>query len=272
MGKQTIPSSALFRLTASPPPPPPTADGGTGTGLTAEYFNNQTLSAPVVVSRVDATIDVDWGEGSPASAVSVDNFSARWTGQVEAPVTGNYTFSLISDDGVRLWVNNVLLINNWTNHGPTTDTSPGIVLTAGQKYDIKLEYYEFNSGAVLRLQWSIPGLGPQIIPKGRLYPATAASARLGSDQAESYNAEPSVHVYPIPAIDELRIDYVSKAAGDLSLRLVNTVGQSVLQLHNKVTEGQNSIRVPVRNLNRGIYILYMNQGDRQLRRKILLSE
>ncbi|WP_394342032.1 T9SS type A sorting domain-containing protein [Spirosoma pollinicola] len=76
----------------------------------------------------------------------------------------------------------------------------------------------------------------------------------------------------MPAIDELRIDYVSKAAGDLSLRLVNTVGQSVLQLHNKVTEGQNSIRVPVRNLNRGIYILYMNQGDRQLRRKILLSE
>ena len=57
--------------------------------------------------------------GSPAAAIAADTFSARWIGQVEAQFTGTYTFYTQSDDGVRLWVNGQLLVNNWTNHSVT---------------------------------------------------------------------------------------------------------------------------------------------------------
>ena len=57
------------------------------------------------VTRIDPTVDFDWGTGSPAAAIGADTFSVRWTGQVQAPFSGTYTFYTVSDDGVRLWVN-----------------------------------------------------------------------------------------------------------------------------------------------------------------------
>ncbi len=146
--------------------------GGTGTGLRGEYYNNKTLSSPSVLTRTDATVNNDYGNGSPAAGVNADNFSVRWTGQVEAPVSGSYTFSTTSDDGVRLFVNGNQVINNWTDHGPVTDNSAGISLTAGQKYTISMEYYESGGGAVARLLWAYPGQSQQIIPQTRLFPAS----------------------------------------------------------------------------------------------------
>ena len=154
----------------------PDPNPGTGTGLAAEYFNNKTLTAPTVLTRTDATVNFDWASGSPApGTVTVDNFSVRWTGKVEAPVTGDYTFSTISDDGVRLWVNGIQVINNWTDHAPTTNNSSAISLTAGQKYDVKMEFYESGGGAQAKLLWTYPGQTQQAIPTARLYPATGTS-------------------------------------------------------------------------------------------------
>ncbi|MFD2571558.1 NPCBM/NEW2 domain-containing protein [Spirosoma soli] len=170
VGKQDIPASALYRVgTAS--------GGGSGTGLQAEYFNNTSLAGPVVLTRTDATVNFDWGSSSPAGGtVNGDNFSVRWTGQIEAPVTGDYTFSTFSDNGVRLWVNGVQLVNNWNEHGPAMDNANPITLTGGQKYDIKMEFYEVNGGAAARLLWAYPGQSQQAVPQGRLYPAAATSA------------------------------------------------------------------------------------------------
>src|SRR3954464_2132306 len=81
----------------------------TGTGLHADYFNNQTLTAPVAVTRTDGTVNFNWGSGAPAAGIGADHFSARWTGQVEPLFTQTYTFFTVSDDGVRLWVNGQLL-------------------------------------------------------------------------------------------------------------------------------------------------------------------
>jgi hypothetical protein len=152
---------------------------GTGTGLKAEYFNNKFLTAPSVLTRTDATVNFDFGGVSPAAGVNADNFSARWTGQVEAPVTGSYTFSTVSDDGVRLWVNGVQVINNWTDHAPTLDNGAAITLTAGQKYDIRMEFFESAGGAVARLLWAYPGQAQQVVPQTRLYPAPTLSAGTG---------------------------------------------------------------------------------------------
>lgn len=147
---------------------PPT-NVATGTGLYGEYFDNKNLSNRKV-TRTDATVNFfDWGIGSPDPLIGADTFSVRWSGWVHAPVDGSYTFYTFSDDGVRLWVNNVLVINKWIPQGGI-ENSGSITLEAGKKYDIRLEYYEEGGAAVIKLSWAYPGQAKQIIPMERLYP------------------------------------------------------------------------------------------------------
>jgi hypothetical protein len=143
---------------------------GTGTGLKGEYYDNMDLTT-LKVTRTDSAVNFNWGSGSPDPSVAVDTYSVRWTGKVEAPATETVTFYTRTDDGVRLWVNNVLIIDKWINQG-ATEWSGSIALTGGQKYDIKMEYYENTGGAVAELRWSSPTITKAIIPKDRLYPAT----------------------------------------------------------------------------------------------------
>jgi hypothetical protein len=143
---------------------------GTGTGLLGEYFNNPSLSAPIVISRTDPVVDFNWGGGSPDGAIGADNFSARWTGQVQATATGDFVFSTNSDDGVRLWIDGQKVIENWTDHGDILNSSPPVHLEAGHKYDLRLEWYERGGGALVRLSWSYPGQALQVVPQSQLYP------------------------------------------------------------------------------------------------------
>lgn len=158
---------AWQKLGSMPPPP-----GPTGTGLTGAYYNNSNFGAHVV-TRTDATVNFNWGTGTPDSRIAPDTFSVRWTGQVQPQYSQTHTFYVTSDDGVRLWVNNQLVINNWTDH-PPTENSGTIPLVGGNKYDIKLEYYEKTGGAVAQLAWSSSSQPKQIIPQARLYPGTVA--------------------------------------------------------------------------------------------------
>jgi hypothetical protein len=142
---------------------------GAGTGLRATYFNHMDLTG-ATVSRTDATVNFNWGTGSPAPGIGNIHFSARWTGEVQAIESGGYRFRTVSDDGVRLWVNGQLLINNWTNHAATTNTSATVPLTAGEKYDIRLEYYQNTGVGVMKLLWERPGqTSYAVVPQGELY-------------------------------------------------------------------------------------------------------
>jgi hypothetical protein len=95
----------------------------------------------------------------------------RWSGFVIAPVTGSYQFQTVSDDGVRLWLADALLVDNWTDHALTADVSPAVSLVAGQRYAIRLEYYEAGGGALIQLHWRVPGSGGfAAIPEAELLP------------------------------------------------------------------------------------------------------
>lgn len=146
------------------------ASGPVGIGLSGFYYDDLGFTSLKAV-RNDAGVNFDWGTSTPSgtSLSSPDTFSVRWTGKVYAPVTGSYTFTTTSDDGVRLYVNGQLIVNNFTDHA-ATDNSGSINLTGGTLYDIKLEYYENGGQAVARLAWSYPGQARQIIPANRLFP------------------------------------------------------------------------------------------------------
>jgi hypothetical protein len=141
-----------------------------GTGLLGQYFNNKTLSGTVVRQRTEA-VNFNWGKGSPGQGVNSNNFSARWTGTVEASSSGTYRFRTNANDGVRLWVNGVLVISNWANHSKTvTNTSGAVTLAAGTRYPITMEFFENSGPAVAQLLWTVPGATSYvIIPATRLY-------------------------------------------------------------------------------------------------------
>jgi hypothetical protein len=133
-------------------------------GLIGDYYNGINLSGGVINSRVDGPINFDWGSGSPGvSGVGSNQFSVQWNGYIRITETGQYTFRTLSDDGVRLTVDGTLVINNWTDHAVTTDTSSPVTLTAGQIYPVILEFYENGGLAEIRLQWQTPS-GSSFVP------------------------------------------------------------------------------------------------------------
>jgi len=147
-----------------------------GSGLKGEYWTNQdkTLTGAPTVTRTDPVIDFAWGTGAPATGVTADKFTVRWSGKVQPAVSETYTFFTTTDDGVRLWVNNQLLIDKWVDQGPT-EWSGTIALTAGQQYDVKLEYFENGGGAQAQVRWSSPSIAKAVVPMYRLFPATGTS-------------------------------------------------------------------------------------------------
>jgi hypothetical protein len=144
---------------------------GNGDGLQGTYYDNQDFSGKSI-SRVDRQINFNWSNGSPDAAIAADSWSTRWTGQVQAQYDQTYTFHTRSDDGVRLWVNGQLLIDQWKGQSPT-EYSGSIDLKAGQRYDIKLEYLEVMGAAEVQLSWSSPWTPRQLIPQSQLYSTTA---------------------------------------------------------------------------------------------------
>jgi hypothetical protein len=169
--RQIIPASQLYAPAPSggTPAPLPPSDG-LGTGLTGQYYDNADFSA-LAGTRIDATINFDWGGGAPDPTMGADTFSVRWTGRIEPRHSETYTFYTTSDDGVRLWINGQLVIDNWGDHAPTENASIPVSLAAGQKYDIRMEYYENGGGAVARLEWRSASQTRQIVPQSQLYPA-----------------------------------------------------------------------------------------------------
>ncbi|PYJ97187.1 MAG: hypothetical protein DME23_16795, partial [Verrucomicrobia bacterium] len=153
-------STATTTLSVLPVPPP---------GLDGTYFDNMDLTNPML-TRNDSTINFDWGDGSPDPTIGPDTFSVRWVGKIAPLYSETYTFYALTDDGFRLWVNNQLIIDSWIDQPPTERASTPIALTAGVKYDIRIEYYENGGGAVAKLLWSSPSQPKQIVPAGRLYP------------------------------------------------------------------------------------------------------
>jgi hypothetical protein len=124
------------------------------------------------VSRVDPEINFLWGSGSPDSTIAPDTFSARWEGKIQATVSGTHTFTVGSDDGSRLWIGETLIVDHWSDHGHTL-RSGTMVLTAGQKYPIKVEYYENTAGASAELRWTPPSGTSVVVPSSALTPPPA---------------------------------------------------------------------------------------------------
>lgn len=140
----------------------PPISGATFRNLKGEYFDNDKLQGAPKVTRNDLQLAFDWGNGSPDPALPNDHFSARWMGQIVPEKSGDYTIALTGDDGVRLWIDGKLLVDDWSEHAPHTTQAP-LHVEAGVPLAIKLEYFESSGQASVQLGWGLSSAGrPEI--------------------------------------------------------------------------------------------------------------
>lgn len=172
-------------------------------GLTAQYFD-QLAFAGTPLTRIDATLDFDWETGSPAPSIAPDTFSARWTGEVRADFAENYTFSTFSDDGVRVLIDGVPIIDHFTNHSPVLDTGD-MALSVGW-HAIVVEYYEDGGGAELRLSWSSPSLPEEVVPESHLRPGCVAGACPAALSCSDDRCAPACAPSQCPATQHCTLD------------------------------------------------------------------
>lgn len=125
-------------------------------GLKAEFFSNMELSGTPAFTRVDKEIFFDFGDSGPKEDFPKDNFSIRWTGYVKVARTGEYVFEVATDDGARFYLDDKMLIDDWTDHAVVSHYAKAR-LEAGKFYKIRMEYYEKGGGAIARLGWRLPG-------------------------------------------------------------------------------------------------------------------
>jgi hypothetical protein len=149
-------------------------------GLLATYYAQPDFTGGSF-TRVDGKVDFTWNEADPAPGISRDRFSVRWSGQLRAAHSEPYTFHVTADEGARLWLDGRLVLDtaNYQFLFEGKETAP---LTAGERYDLRLETKSSGSGATAKLHWSCPSTPKEAIPEAHLFP-TRATARAGSSTA-----------------------------------------------------------------------------------------
>ena len=189
-----------------------------GSGLKGEYFNNMDLSGSPALVRTDSRVDFDWGQDSPDPAVNADEFSVRWTGKLVPPETGTYGLAVTTDDGVRLYIDEDLLIDEWYDHSATT-YSVFKELQSGRDCNIVMEFYENTLHAEARLQWDylVGGIADALDVASN---ADIAIVVVGTDLTVA-NEENDREDIDLPGIQEDLIEAVYNVNPDTIVVLVN---------------------------------------------------
>ncbi|MCX6152253.1 MAG: glycoside hydrolase family 3 C-terminal domain-containing protein [Ignavibacteriales bacterium] len=125
-------------------------------GLKGEYFTNPDISGNPKEVRIDTLIDFNFEGKTIPKGFPLENFSVRWTGTLLAPEDGKYQLALTGDDGYRLFLDDSLLIDDWTEHAPTTKSGT-IEIQKGSKHKIRIEYFQKAGGASIKFSWHVFG-------------------------------------------------------------------------------------------------------------------
>lgn len=147
-GLTVISPAVLVSVTA-----PPTTGG-----LQAQYFANTTLTGPPALLQIE-TVNFSWVDPAGPIPNRPDNWSARWSGRILWPTTGNYTLQVIADDGIRVWVDGQQLVNKWSSGGNVTYTLPAMAVSAATASTIVIEHYDGTGNSTVKLRWKTPSSG-----------------------------------------------------------------------------------------------------------------
>ncbi|MGQ9715804.1 MAG: PA14 domain-containing protein [Anaerolineae bacterium] len=201
---------AVARLKVGRLPSPP----GPITAWRGEYYNNTTLSGLPALVRDDADVDFNWGLGSPAPGIRADNFSVRWTRDLRFQ-SGRYRFTVEADDGVRVWVDSALVIDEWTNGYKRLTRD--IPLGEGT-HSLRVEYYEAGGYARIRLTWELlPPLVGNLVTWVPPYPSYSWVKVYRWDGSNWVDTNPRGYASTSPSgylkVDGLQVDWKYAGSG-----------------------------------------------------------
>jgi len=230
---------------------------GEGEGLTGRYYNqSRSMEGAPDLIRNDTEVFFDWLDGAPAPEIGADNFTVRWDGQILAPISGLFTFTVVADDGVRLFINNNVLVNAWVPQA-ATEYRATMELVQGELYDVRIEYFEDGGQAVMKFLWEHELLNRQAVPMSQLFPVDVTS----SDSPITDN----LAVYPIPASDRLFI-FAREPVDQWILR--DALGRS---MKVPAEETNHGYRLDVEKLPAGIYYLELMQSQEKEVIRVLIN-
>ena len=205
------------------------------------YFNNPYLGGPPAFTRADSAIDFNWKTGSPWPTIQNDHFSARWTGVFDH-TPGTYRFKVTSDDGVRLWVNNQLIIDEWQDNQNITFQAD-LVLPGGAA-PLRLDYYENTGAALIKLSAdqmsSVSGTPPTTLPPVQPDLPPEGSAVITNANWLNVRSEPATGDNVITAVPRGQVvELIGRYGGWVKVRLPNGfegwVGSSYLASRTPLT-------------------------------------
>lgn len=136
-------------------------------GLLGSYHKGSNFKGDPM-ERIDPVIDFSWVATGPMPGFGINYFSIRWEGEIEAPISGPVTFHATTDDGVRLWVGEQLIIDEWRPR-VAAESRGEMVLQAGRRYPVRMDYYQATQQASARFSWSGPGLKEQLVPEKSMF-------------------------------------------------------------------------------------------------------
>ncbi|UCE49721.1 MAG: hypothetical protein JSW47_06145, partial [Phycisphaerales bacterium] len=164
---------------------------GTGGGLKGEYFDNASVQGEPVLTRLDPGIDFSWGADSPDPSINAESFSVRWRGELEIAFTEAYRFYGITEDGVRLWIDDQLMIDRWDVYRLNEYRSDPIELQAGEKVTIEMwgrdnDATAQTNSATAQLLWESEHQAKAVIPAIAFSPPVrAGSPRPGNGAVDT---------------------------------------------------------------------------------------
>ena len=247
-----------------------TVPPGAPDGLKAVYFNNIDFTGDTVMT-IDPVINFNWGDDSPISGIASETYSVRWTGRIVPELSEPFTFYTRTDDGVRLWINDVLVIDKWVNQGVTEWASPPIQLTAGQPVNIRMEYFENSGQAQAHLLWSSNATPKQRIPQRYLFSQSATTGIASGEPLPIPRQLALYPAYPNPFNAQTQIRFDVPSTTRVRLEIFDILGQSVaVLLDEKRAAGTYTVRFDAGQIASGTYLYRLSTSQGSLTRKLML--
>lgn len=250
ISKQSIPASALYRTSSTVAPAPglrnPDNPSDAVSGLSYAYYQGSWSTVPVFNSLTPVKTG-NIASFSLEPRTRNDSFAFSYTGYIDVPADGTYTFFTTSDDGSVLSIGETVVVDNNGLHAEQ-ERSGTIGLKAG-KHAITVGFFERTGQEVFNVSYDGPGFDKQVIPASILYRSAGASvakaAAVSSDASVSALPTAPLSVYPNPSTDgRPTITWQAKQAQDVTLRIFNKQGTLVSLLTRSVPAGESSFQLP----------------------------
>jgi glucose/arabinose dehydrogenase len=254
--------TAIYKIALRAPENPP----NTVNGLSYNYYEGtwsalpDFASLPVLESGNINSVNL-WPKNRD------DDYAFRWTGFIDVPTDGNWTFYTSSDEGSQLLIGNTVVVNNDGLH--TAREASGTIGLARGKHSFTVTFFEHLGAASIITRWAGPGVGKRVIPNSAFYRISSSS----SSPIAREDEKDGVAVYPNPAFRELSIGVEGTEGENVEVTLVNLMGKNVrVENFEEINSGENVLSLYVADLPDGIYQLRIRNGSAYNTRTVVIRK